>query len=50
VTEIHKEHTAATKDRGLLRMGDVRWGDVRDDTAHGMSLDVVVMGFMVLWI
>lgn len=26
VTEIHKEHTAATKDMELLRMGDVEWG------------------------
>jgi hypothetical protein len=50
VTEIHEEYTAVTKDGGLLQMGDDGWGDVRNDTVHGMSLDVVVMGFMVLWI
>jgi len=28
--------------------GDAGLGDVSDDTVHGMSLDVVVMGFIVL--
>ena len=50
MTEIHEEYTAVTKDRELLQKGDDGWGDVRNDTIDGMSLDVIVIGFMVLWI